>query len=82
MTPEHEIPMLPPHFSSFELHTSAKGLFNIDWPDAMEHPLFYVGIYAAIGLTAAFVNICSSAAQMTGALRASRTLFKFVSNFS
>ncbi|KAF7328584.1 hypothetical protein MVEN_02546500 [Mycena venus] len=38
--------------------------------------LLYVGIYAAIGLTTAFVGICSSTAQMTGALRASRKLFR------
>ncbi|KAJ7212815.1 multidrug resistance-associated ABC transporter [Mycena haematopus] len=54
----------------------ASGLFNIKWPSAIEHPLFYVGIYAAIGLTTAFVSLCSVAAQYTGALRASRLLFK------
>ncbi|KAJ7057949.1 hypothetical protein C8F01DRAFT_1210797 [Mycena amicta] len=43
---------------------------------ASEHPLFYVGIYAAIGFTSAFITICSSVAQITGALRASRLLFK------
>ncbi|KAJ6610650.1 hypothetical protein B0H10DRAFT_2224811 [Mycena sp. CBHHK59/15] len=39
-------------------------------------PLFYVGVYAGIGLATAFVSFCSVAAQYTGALRASRTLFK------
>ncbi|KAJ7508941.1 hypothetical protein B0H11DRAFT_2169002 [Mycena galericulata] len=51
--------------------------FGIELPSAVEHPLFYVGIYAAIGLTTAFVGLCSVAAQYTGALRASRTLFDF-----
>ncbi|KAJ7764128.1 hypothetical protein DFH07DRAFT_1059163 [Mycena maculata] len=55
---------------------STSGLFNVQWPSAVEHPLFYVGVYAAIGLTTAFVGLCSVAAQYTGALRASRLLFK------
>lgn len=82
MFPEHEIPMHGQisHFSTFEPHSlRATGKFlNINWPSAVEHPLFYVGIYAAIGFTTAFVSVCSSIAQITGALRASRTLFKCV----
>ncbi|KAK1225752.1 hypothetical protein PQX77_011295 [Marasmius sp. AFHP31] len=59
------------------LYTVKKtGLFGIDWPDAHKQPLFYVGIYAAIGLTNVLVNVLSAAAQFTGALRASRTLFR------
>ncbi|KAJ7125217.1 multidrug resistance-associated ABC transporter [Mycena epipterygia] len=78
MPSEHEIPMDGhlSRFSTFELHPSSTGFLNINWPSAVEHPLFYVGIYAAIGLTTAFVSILSSVAQITGALRASRTLFK------
>ncbi|KAF9258421.1 P-loop containing nucleoside triphosphate hydrolase protein [Marasmius fiardii PR-910] len=55
---------------------SDEGLFGIQWPSAHEHPLFYVGIYAAIGLGNVLVNICSVVAQYTGALRASRLLFR------
>ncbi|KAF7297249.1 hypothetical protein MIND_00958000 [Mycena indigotica] len=75
---EYEIPMDVSHFSSFsyEPHPSTTGFFNGQWPSAAEHPLFYVGIYAAIGFTSALVTICSSVAQITGALRASRLLFK------
>ncbi|KAJ7727894.1 hypothetical protein B0H16DRAFT_1677216 [Mycena metata] len=75
---EHEIPMDGhlSRFSTFELHPSTTGFLNINWPSATERPLFYVGIYAAIGLTSAFVGVSSAAAQMTGALRASRSLFK------
>ena len=40
--------------------------------------MFYVGIYAAIGLGGALVNVSSVAAQYTGALRASRIMFRFV----
>ncbi|KAJ7104581.1 hypothetical protein C8R43DRAFT_1047311 [Mycena crocata] len=77
MGPDHEIPM-DGHLSpfTFELHPSTTGFLNINWPSAAEHPFFYVGIYAAIGLTTALVSVLSSVAQITGALRASRTLFK------
>ncbi|KAJ7108139.1 multidrug resistance-associated ABC transporter [Mycena epipterygia] len=63
-------------FSSFELHPSTSGFSSINWPSAATHPLFYVGIYAAIGLSTALVTVISSLAQLTGGLRASRTLFK------
>ncbi|KAF8150500.1 multidrug resistance-associated ABC transporter [Mycena galopus ATCC 62051] len=78
MGSEYEIPMdgQISRFHTYELHPSTTGFLNINWPSAVEHPLFYVGIYAAIGLTTAFVSICSSVAQITGALRASRKLFQ------
>uniref|UniRef100_A0A0W0EW54 Putative multidrug resistance-associated ABC transporter n=1 Tax=Moniliophthora roreri TaxID=221103 RepID=A0A0W0EW54_MONRR len=56
--------------------TTAKGHFGVNWPNAREHPFFYVGIYAAIGLINMMVNVLSITAQYTGALRASRTLFR------
>jgi ABC-type multidrug transport system fused ATPase/permease subunit len=40
-----------------------------------EHPLFYVGVYSLIGLIGGVASLSSSAAQYTGALRASRQLF-------
>ncbi|KAL1733355.1 hypothetical protein EV714DRAFT_246810 [Schizophyllum commune] len=49
---------------------------QINWPDANEHPLFYVTIYSAIGVTSALVNVMSISAQFWGALRASRLLFR------
>ncbi|KAF8216981.1 hypothetical protein K438DRAFT_1953861 [Mycena galopus ATCC 62051] len=63
-------------FSTFEPHLSTTGFLNIKWPSAVEHPLFYIGIYTVIGLTTAFISIMSSVLQFTGALRASRKLFK------
>ena len=42
----------------------------------MEHPLFYVGVYSAIGVAGGLASIASYNAQYTGALRASRRLFK------
>jgi len=44
-------------------------------PSVYEHPLFYVGIYAAIGLSIVFINVLSAGVQYIGALRASRILF-------
>lgn len=44
-------------------------------PPAQERPLFYVAVYAAIGLLTVIVSVTSSATQYTGALYASRTLF-------
>lgn len=49
---------------------------EIEWPPAREHPFFYIGIYAAISLAAGFVNIAGVITQYTGALRASRKLFR------
>jgi ABC-type multidrug transport system fused ATPase/permease subunit len=60
----------------FHNHAYGTSATAIDLPRAQEHPLFYVGIYAAIGLSSGFVAILSTATQYTGALRASRKLFK------
>ncbi|KAG6908992.1 hypothetical protein DXG01_002481 [Tephrocybe rancida] len=65
-----------PSFSS--IFITDKGRFGINWPRAIQHPLFYVGIYAAIGLAYVFLGVMSMFAQYTGALRASRILFKQV----
>lgn len=51
---------------------------EIQWPDANEHPLFYVFIYAAIGIMTAIVNVSAISAQLWGGLRASRLLFRSV----
>ena len=48
---------------------------RITLPSAKDHPFFYIGIYAAISLSTAFVNITGVITQYTGALRASRILF-------
>ena len=57
---------------------SILSFIRVDWPNAIEHPLFYVGVYAAIGLGSALANVLSVSAQYVGALRASRTLFERV----
>ena len=61
---------------SAQHRTTISGRFGIEWPDATEHPLFYVGVYAAIGLGNVMTNVMSVAAQYAGAFRASRILFE------
>jgi hypothetical protein len=80
--PEHETPFDGHVSYQYQMNQQpftyqARCPFGITWPDAVQHPMFYVGIYAAIGL-GALVNVSSVAAQYTGALRASRILFRFV----
>ena len=55
---------------------------EILWPDANEHPLFYVFIYAAIGVLTAIVNVSAISAQLWGGLRASRLLFRSVHRYT
>jgi ABC-type multidrug transport system fused ATPase/permease subunit len=45
-------------------------------PDANQNPMFYVGVYALIGFGSVAVIVLSTITQYTGALRASRKLFK------
>ncbi|KAI0070122.1 multidrug resistance-associated ABC transporter [Panus rudis PR-1116 ss-1] len=86
ITPEDQIPM-GSSFSSQHIQQPLHLSFNVssppfidvlsyNWPRAQEHPFFYIGIYSAITLGAALVNIISVITQYTGALRASRVLFK------
>jgi hypothetical protein len=67
-------PHLFPHQS--QVLFSSQSLTALKWPDANKHPLFYVGVYSAIGMTAGIASIASYNAQYAGALRASRRLFK------
>ncbi|KAF8153792.1 multidrug resistance-associated ABC transporter [Crassisporium funariophilum] len=80
-THEHEMPMdgymmHHHHIQSYYSFSSVASRFGVDWPSASQHPLFYIGIYAAIGLATALSSVLSVTAQYTGALRASRILFK------
>ena len=58
------------------LHPADVSTTDFNLPRAQDHPLFYVGIYTAIGFAAAATSILSTIVQYTGALRASRLLFK------
>ncbi|KAE9406993.1 hypothetical protein BT96DRAFT_963262 [Gymnopus androsaceus JB14] len=53
---------------------SVRSIF--DWPSAYERPMFYVAVYALIGAVNAIVSVTAAGVQYTGALRASRILFK------
>ncbi|THG99339.1 hypothetical protein EW026_g2986 [Hermanssonia centrifuga] len=81
LSPEHEIPLdhtySPLHMSASQLYPSptARAMAS-NWPRAQDHPFFYIGIYAAISLGAPFVSITGVITQYTGALRASRILFR------
>jgi hypothetical protein len=66
------------HLATYQTVPTTKGIFNINWPNAAEHPLFYISIYAAIGLASGLASVLSVTAQYTGALRASRLLFRYV----
>lgn len=48
----------------------------MEFPSADEHPLFYVGVYAAIGIGSVLLDMIANAALIFGAYRASRLLFK------
>jgi ABC-type multidrug transport system fused ATPase/permease subunit len=74
---------MEPYFSSYALESSFRNIHkptawtaSPNFPDAHQHPLFYVGVFAAIGFATVAVGILAAAAQYTGALRASRILFK------
>lgn len=51
-----------------------------DLPSADDHPLFYVSVYAAIGIGICFIGILGVIAQMIGSLRASKLLFSQLLN--
>ncbi|EGN91771.1 hypothetical protein SERLA73DRAFT_157398 [Serpula lacrymans var. lacrymans S7.3] len=72
--------MIPSHdhhpYSNNIYHVQSPSSSVNTLPSAGEHPLFYVGIYAAIGLATAIASITSVTVQYTGALRASRIIFK------
>ncbi|KAJ7590252.1 multidrug resistance-associated ABC transporter [Mycena floridula] len=55
--------------------TSHKSI-GINWPDASEHPMFYVAIYAAIGMSDLIFRVTSRLVQITGGLWASQDLFR------
>lgn len=46
-----------------------------DLPSADDHPLFYVSVYAALGIGICLIGILGVIAQMIGSYRASKLLF-------
>lgn len=80
MSQEHQVALDHTYASPYVVHASPIATSirttQIDWPPAEQRPYFYIGIYAAITFSVAFVNVLSAVTQYTGALRASRKLFK------
>ena len=80
LTSEHGYPVPQSYLTVQTLDPSSSGYsvtaFAGNWPSAQDHPFFYIGIYALITFGGAFANILAAIAQYTGALRASRILFK------
>ncbi|KAJ8489168.1 hypothetical protein ONZ45_g13681 [Pleurotus djamor] len=77
--PEHELGKEghgPAHVHYIYHTDSSSWASSYALPSASEHPMFYVGIYALIGLVNALASVLSVIVQYTGALRASRKLFK------
>lgn len=80
-TAEHQIALdgslsshHPHHFANSLHYANLSSITNL--PRAQDQPLFYVGVYALIGLATATASILSTITQYTGALRASRILFQ------
>ncbi|KAJ7197871.1 hypothetical protein C8J57DRAFT_1262609 [Mycena rebaudengoi] len=71
LAPEHQRSLLGQLRSTSAIYQTPAAFLDNNVPNAKEHPLYYVGIYAAIGLTTVVVTLCSSIAQITGALKAS-----------
>lgn len=65
-----------PHPHVHSLNISSPLLSATALPRAQEHPLFYVGIYALIGVATGLTNLSMVTAQFVGGYRASRLLFK------
>ncbi|KAJ3486309.1 hypothetical protein NLI96_g4318 [Meripilus lineatus] len=72
----HSNPSFSPFSSFSSSSTFSTTTTQFTRPRAQDHPLFYIGIYAAISLGAGLVNISGAVTQYTGALRASRVLFE------
>ncbi|KAF7352973.1 Multidrug resistance-associated ABC transporter [Mycena venus] len=66
----HQTPMI----TSVPFTTSLVPVF--EFPSAHDNPMFYVAIYAGIGLGVNFVNTLISILEIYGSLRASRHLFR------
>ena len=60
----------------FKSNFVAATMTSIELPSPYVHPIFYVLVYSAIGLGVALISVAGNLVQLTGALRASRKLFK------
>jgi hypothetical protein len=70
----------PGYQLSHFLPSKATASFRVRWPYAEEHPLFYVGIFAAIGSALVLSQVVGYLVLFSGSIRASRRLFKQLVN--
>ena len=69
--------LLGSHHLTHTIHgLQSVGAPIISLPSAKEHPLFYIGVYSALSLGSAFLGVLAAIVEYTGALRASKVLFK------
>jgi hypothetical protein len=72
--------LLGPHHLTHTIHglqsvgSPGSPIFNL--PSAREHPLFYIGVYSALGFGSAFLGVLAAIVEYAGAIRASKVLFK------
>ncbi|KAJ8589109.1 P-loop containing nucleoside triphosphate hydrolase protein [Rhizopogon salebrosus TDB-379] len=71
-TPSHDYQQ----YGNSYFYVTSSSFLSFPLPDVYEHPLFYVGVYALIGFTGATISILATATQYTGALKASRSIFR------
>ena len=87
ITPEHEFatqsPMSAFHHLNPAVHHHALVHANLsfvtqdfEFPPADKHPIFYVGVFAAIGVGGGLVLLLTLIVQYAAALRASKKMFK------
>ncbi|KAH7106077.1 P-loop containing nucleoside triphosphate hydrolase protein [Auriculariales sp. MPI-PUGE-AT-0066] len=63
-------------FSVLSVASPASLRATFQWPNADEHPLYYVGVYGAIAIGGAVVGLILQIVEYLGAYRASKILFK------
>ena len=87
LTPEHEFttqsPMSAFHHLNPAAHHHALAHANMSFitqdfklPPADKHPMFYVGVFAIIGIGGGFVLLLTLVVQYAAALKASKKMFK------
>ena len=87
VTAEHEFfaqsPMSASHHLNPAAHHHALAHANMSFvtqgfnlPPADKHPMFYVGVFAAIGISGGLVLLLTLVVQYVAALRASKKMFK------
>ncbi|KAI0338657.1 multidrug resistance-associated ABC transporter [Trametopsis cervina] len=80
LSSEYEVPtdhlLAPMRYAVSNPGLLNKGTSGVDWPRAQEHPHFYIGVYAAISMGVATLNVLSAVIHFSKALKASRKLFQ------